>query len=327
MRGMKQSAIATGIIGLTVVLCLVLWPWAVHAELVDRIVAIVNNDVILLSELQQEMKPYVEQVKKRGYTPEQEKKMLFKLREDLLNRMIDKKLTDQEVKRYGISVDDDELNATIERIKSANLMTDEDLRKALKAQGMTYDEYRKHIREQILRERLMSMEVKSKIVVTRQDVQHYYDTHLKEYTSERKVLLHHITYPLGADADATAWQVARQQMSAIMAKLKAGTPFVKLESVQPPLRAGNLGEFRMEILAPVIRAAVSTLSAGQHTPLLKTDQGLQIFYVEKISGGKKKPLSDVAAAIRQKLYEKMVNDKFTAWLDKLRNQSNIKVIL
>ena len=83
----------------------------------DRVVAVVNDDIIPLFELNQAVKPYVDRIEALGYSLEKKRKMLFKVREDILNQLIDKKLTDQEIKRSKITVSEKEVDSAIERFK------------------------------------------------------------------------------------------------------------------------------------------------------------------------------------------------------------------
>ena len=121
------------------------------AEVVDRIVATVNDEIILLYDLNRTIKPYVDRIKASKYSYEKERQMLFKIREDALNMLIEQKLADQEIKRYKISVSDQEINNAIEGIKKTTFITDEELREELSRQGLTIEEYRKQIKEEILR--------------------------------------------------------------------------------------------------------------------------------------------------------------------------------
>ncbi len=98
---------------------------ALGAELIDRIVAVVNNDLIALEELNNQLKPYLEKISAMGYPPDKQRQMIFKVREDVLNHMIDQKLTDQEIARYNITASDKEVDNAIERVKKTNSLTDE----------------------------------------------------------------------------------------------------------------------------------------------------------------------------------------------------------
>ena len=132
-----------------------LWP-ARGAELVDRVVAVVNDDVILLSELQEAIKPYVQRLSGLNYPPEKAAQMRFKIREDILDQLIDRQLTDQEVRRLGLSVEAAEIDSAIERIKQTNFLTDETLREAIAKQGYSLAEYRSNVSQQILRSKLVN---------------------------------------------------------------------------------------------------------------------------------------------------------------------------
>ena len=145
--------------------CFIFINQAKCAEVVDRIVAVVNDDIIILSELNQTLKPFAGRLKELGYSPEKERKMLFKVRSDILNQLIDQKLADQEIKRFNITVSEKEIDNAIERIKEASSYTDEELREELTVQGLGMEEYRESIKEQILRAKLINWEIKSKIVI------------------------------------------------------------------------------------------------------------------------------------------------------------------
>lgn len=153
---------------------------AEKAEVIDRIVAVVNEDVVTLSDLNEELAPYDAKIRQMNYPLEKEMQVRFKLREDMINQLVEKKLTDQLVARKDIRIGEEEVDASIERVKSLNQLTDEALRDQLAKQGIDYKAYRSEIRSQLLRNRLVSYEVKSKIVITDEDVTAYYTENKKE---------------------------------------------------------------------------------------------------------------------------------------------------
>lgn len=150
------------------------------AEVIDRIVAVVNDDVVTLSDLNEALAPYEPKIRQMNYPLEKEMQVRFKLREDMISQLVEKKLTDQLVARKDIHIGEEEVDRAIERVKSLNRFTDESLRAQLKAQGVDYETYRSEIRSQLQRNRLVSYEVKSKIVITDEDIQAYYDENKKE---------------------------------------------------------------------------------------------------------------------------------------------------
>jgi peptidyl-prolyl cis-trans isomerase SurA len=299
-------------------------------EVIDRIVAVVNEDIILLSELNQRMRPYVQEVRKQGFDLDRERKMLFKVREEMLNRLVDEKLTDQEIKRNGIQVDESEIDSTIERIKKSNYFTDEDLRRFLEQQEMTMEQYRKQIKEQFLRSRLVTYEVKSKIVITDEEIQAYYDSHPELYSGEISYRLRNILMRVPEYATDSEKQAVHERMQQLKSQIEAGASFADLATAhsQSPTAAdgGYVGEFKRDMLSPQILAALDGLAAGQTTDVLDTELGLQLFYLDAINRSEGKSLDTVRAEIQQKLYTEVVDKKFVSWLEDLRSQSHIKII-
>ena len=117
------------------------------AQVVDRIVAVVNEDIITLTDLNQAAQPYVERISAAGATLEKKQMLVAKLRQDLLNQLIDEKLSQQEIKRAGITVSDKEIDMSIARIKAANFADDDQMMASLAARGVTLEEYRQETRK------------------------------------------------------------------------------------------------------------------------------------------------------------------------------------
>ncbi len=298
------------------------------AEIIDRIVAIVNDDIITLSELEQADAPYREKIKNMNYLNEKEREMLFKVRQDILKRLIDDKLTDQEVKRSQITVSENEVNAAIERIKEANFLTDEQLREGIKAQGITMLEYRQTMKDQILRRRLVNLEVKSKVVITDEDIKAYYEKHKDGLDTNRKYHLWNITMRVPPLATKDQIQAIYRQMEDVRSKFLHGEAFNELVKSYEPYRlvdGGDLGTFPYSGLAPKLQKAIEDLHSGDITQVIETDTGFQLFYIQSIENLSEKPITEVSSEIEEKLYNEIVNRKFEAWVDELRSRSHIKI--
>ncbi len=300
------------------------------AKVVDRIVATVNDEIVLLYDLNQTIKPYVDSIKASNYSYEKERQMLFKLREDALNMLIEQKLADQEIKRHKISVSNQQINNAIEGIKKTTFITDEELREKLKRQGLTLEEYRKQIKEEILREKLISREVKSKIVITSEDIKTYYKNHKDVYSGKKRYHLRNIIMKVAANADETEKLMIFNKIEAVLSELKQGEAFDKLARIysDSPLASegGDLGLFEVKDLSPQLQEAVKVLKEGEYTPVLDTDQGYQILYVQEIKKSPGKTLEESTPEISQKLYKDTVNIKYASWLKDLKSRSHIKII-
>lgn len=303
---------------------------AAASEVLDRIVAVVNEDIILLSELREQMEPYVQRIRQQEFDLDKERQMLFKVREEMLNRLVDEKITDQEIKRNDIQVDEAEIDSTIERIKAANTFTDEDLRHFLEQDQMTMEQYRDRIREQVLRTRLVNYQVKSKIVITEEEIRAYYDSHPAIYGGKLRYHLRNILMRVPDYSTDTEKQALQEQMQQLRSQIEAGESFADLARAysQSPAAAdgGDIGEFAKETLSPQIQAALDGLNPGQTTAVLDTDQGFQLFYVEAVNRTEGNPLESVRGEIHQKLFAEVVDKKFVSWLEDLRSQSHIKII-
>ena len=303
---------------------------AQEAELVDRIVAVVNNDIITLYELNRAFKPYEENIKALKYDAEKERQTLFRVRRDLLDQLINSQLADQEAKRDQISVDEKEIDTTIERLKERRNMTDEQLREGLAVQGLTMEEYRKEVKEQILRTKLVNRKVKSRVVITTEDIKDYYDRHKDKYAGEKKYYLWNIFARLSSMTDTYEKESALRQMEDIAAELKQGRPFEalvdELDDSSSVVRGTDLGLYRLEELSEQLRKVVEKMKAGEFTEVLDTDFGYQILYVQKIEVTESKALETVESEIQQTLYDEYVDSEYRDWLEELRKRSHIRII-
>lgn len=296
-------------------------PSAVKGEVVDRIVAVVNDDIILQSELNRELQPIIQQIQSAGYEDQKKKEMTYKYREDILDKMIEEKLTRQEIERKKIFVSEKEIDSAVEQIKRANYYTDEELRGMLITKGMDMDAYRDLIKEQILQSKLVDLEIKSKVVITPSDIQSYYEKNKEKYKGEKKYHLRNLMMPISSFAGEKEKSDARQRMESIRVRLKNGQPFDKTDTVGRDI--GFVGENK---LSPQLREALKDLNPGEYSEVLDTDQGMQIFYVQDIQFDTGKSLGDASAEIERSLYNDIVKKRFRDWMDELRENSHIKII-
>ena len=309
-----MTTLAAGIVG------------AQQAEVVDRIVAVVNGDIITLYDLNRAFKPYEENIKALKYEPEKERQTLFQVRKDILSQLIDSQLADQKIKREQIEVSQKEIDTTIERMKEARSFTDEQLREGLAAQGLTMEEYRKEIESQILRTKLVNREVKSKIVITKEDIKAYYDRHQEKYAGEKKYYLWNI-FIKASDYEK---EDALKAIKSVESRLKQGSAFEtmvkELNAIASAVKGTDLGLYRHDELSKELRKVVDELKGGEFSEVLDTNFGYQMIYVQKIEDSPAKPLEAVESEIQQILYNEFVDNKYQEWLEDLRTRSHIQVI-
>jgi len=297
-------------------------------EFVDRIVAKVNDEIILLSELNEALKSYTGKVNNYSASDEKRQELIFKLREDVLNQLVEKKLSEQQIKELGIRIEDGEIDNTIERIKESNFFTDETLRKMLAEKGMTLDQYRGKIKEQILRAKLIDYEVKSNIIVTKEDIEAYYNDHHKEYSGTSQYHLRNIIMKTPGFSEGK--QQVLEKMKVILLRLKQGEAFADLAMTysESPIAAngGDIGLFKPDDLVKNIRDSVEKINPGEVTDIIDTDLGYQIFYLEEIVTTEGITLEKATPAIEESLYKQELENKFKAWISDLKEEAHIQLI-
>jgi len=328
---MKRQSIRTKFFSLLIILCsLALGAAAGYTELVDRIVAIVNDDAITLSELNEAYLPFAQQIREANNPPEVEREMIFKLRQEILNKLIDQKLTDQETERLQVSVNDKEVDQRIEQIKSEHFLTEEDIRKTLAAQGHTLEGYRERIKEQLLRVKLINIEVKSKIAVSGKEIQDYYEEHKEEYQGGQKYHLRTILIKASPSAGADQKKVALEKIKSIVRELKSGAAFDELARKYSQdgtaAAGGDLGLFTLDELLQEFQETVLWMAEGQISPVLETPKGYQILMLQEIKKIPGKTLEEARIEIQERLYRELVGEKYNAWLKRLRERSYVKII-
>ena len=300
------------------------------AELVDRIVAEVNEDIITQKELNELIENYQKRLQSQETSIEQQRKMMSRIRKEALNTLIDQTLERQQIEVHKLSVSEQTVNNVIEDVKKTNFLNDEQLVQQLAREGHTLDSYREHLKKQVLRSKLLNREIRSKVVLTENDVKTRYEAEQSKYGGEIKYHLHNILMSVPGDGNPEAKAEVARAMEDVLQKFEAGTPFDELARTysQSSLASegGNLGLFGLEDLSPQIRNAVKNLSAGQATPVLDTDMGLQIFYVAKIAKTPGVPYEDVRAKIEKELYDEILEKKFRLWLQGLRKKAHIRIL-
>ncbi|MBW2179365.1 MAG: SurA N-terminal domain-containing protein [Deltaproteobacteria bacterium] len=301
------------------------------AEVIDRIVAVVNSDIIVLTDLNRELKPAVAQIKAQNLPEDQEKEELSKYREVMLNQLINQALIDQEIKRYGISVSDEEVDQSITRIRESKFLTEERFEEELKKNmGLSMDEYREKSKDQLLRMKLINSQVQSKVVITDKDREQYYEQFEEEFAGGKRYHLRNIIMRVSSDTSEAEKEKIEKKMEKVFEELKQGAAFAavadKYSESSTNGEGGDLGFFRFNDLSPQLKEVLADKSEGEFTSVLDTELGYQILYVEKIEDDTGKSLEEASPEIDKQIYNASVNIKFQSWLMELRKQSHIKII-
>jgi peptidyl-prolyl cis-trans isomerase SurA len=293
------------------------------AELVDRILAVVNNDIVTLSEFNKTYAKLAMQIRASNYSTEKQSELLSNLNTQVLDTLIKEILTEQQARTLQIEIDDKEMDDAINQIKEKHHYTDNEFERILEMQGSSIQEYREHVRKQKIQSQLVGYMVQSKVVITDDDIAAYYDSHLEQYQPKTTYHLRTILKRLNTDQSRTV-------MDKALAAFEAGTPFenVAKEYSDPPFNesGGLLGNYTLDQLSLQIQNAIKNLNIGACTSVLQTDQGFQILYLENITQEGGQTLEEASTDIRNMLYQTKMEQRYHAWIDDLKSKSHIKII-
>ncbi|MBE0597940.1 MAG: peptidyl-prolyl cis-trans isomerase, partial [Desulfuromonadales bacterium] len=190
-------------------------PLTGRAETVNRIAAVVNDEVITTYQLEKEL-------------AEQGVEKSPAARRQALEALIEETLISQRVEALGLKVTEEELEAAIEDVQRQNKLTREQLVEALRSQGMEFTEYRENLRRQILRFKLLGREVQAKVEVTSQEVRDYFRAHIDDYREAPNVRLNRLTFPIPPRASEEQMATIRQQAAEALARLRGGESFTSV---------------------------------------------------------------------------------------------------
>lgn len=300
------------------------------AEVADRIVAVVNNEIITLSELNEEGKPYFQALIKQVPT-EQLQHEMQKLRQEVLSHLIDQRLIEQQATKLEIKISDDEITQTIETMLSENHATKDELNKDLAAKGLTEEQYRKQLKSQILQSRLINHEVRSKVVITDEKINQYYK---EKYVDQQGITSGYHLLQIGFlwDDQGKKKTVDEARIAAESAKkrLDAGENFGDVARSVSDLPSkedgGDIGIFQENELAAYMKDAVLAMKPGETSGIIETPAGLQILKLLSQSGDQSSapPLMEVKKDIENQLYKQEGEQLFKKWITELRANAFIK---
>jgi peptidyl-prolyl cis-trans isomerase SurA len=306
----------------------VLAPHRSSGEVLNRVVAVVNDDVITLYELNQKIRQMT------GLTAEtlrdKDERVYLETRRNILELMINEKCAREKIRELRIQIPPKQIDAAIESVKRRNRWTQEDLLAMLKKEGVTFEEYREEIKAQLERIELINAQVKSKILIREEQIAQYYEEHQKDFSSEETVQLAGIFLIRRNPKDEEEFRKLKVRGEDILARLKNGEDFAGLakEFSQGPGadEGGNLGTLKENQLDPELRKALGGLGVGQVTNLIIKANGIQILKLIKRQKAEAKSLEEVKENIYMTLYQEEVNRRYQTWIQELRKETYTKII-
>jgi peptidyl-prolyl cis-trans isomerase SurA len=304
---------------------LLLFALPVRAEVVSRIAAVVNDEIITTYRLDQVLAQRLQAERRPLSTVETEA-----LRRRVLSDLIDEALVRQRVAELGLKVTDEEVEAAILDVQNQNKLSREQLVAALRAEGMTFDEYRENLRNQIQRFKLLGREVQSKVEVTNQEIRDYFREHIDDYREPPTVRLSQLTFPIPAKASPERIEAVRTKAAAALERLRRGESFAAVLATCQTEKNGegcDLGTFVEGELTPSFAAAVRDLGQGETSELVEMPEAFYILQVAERTPGRIRQFDAVKGEIERKMKEQKTEEAFKKWAEGLRKNAYIDIRL
>jgi peptidyl-prolyl cis-trans isomerase SurA len=302
---------------------------------VEDIVARVNDQIITRSDYDRAMKELDDEARQHGATMQQ----ISEGHKDLLRNLIDQQLWLSKGKELGVTGETELINRLNEIRKQYNLATLEDLEKAAQQQGVSFEDFKANIRNQIVTQQVMRDEVGRRVSITPGEAQRYFEAHRQEYAQPESVRLSEILVSTGAPSSATPalpqpddpQKIAAAQAKAddIEAKLKSGADFAQLAKTSSEgttaSEGGDLGQYRRGALAKVLEDATFSLKPGEYTQPIRTRQGFVILKVDQHVPGGIPQYKDVQQDVEQAYYESKMMPAVRDYLTKMREDAYVEL--
>lgn len=297
-----------------------------RAEVVDRIVAVVGNEVITERELDQLYNG--DELGLMKADPLSGVEAPHMTREEYLDRLIEAKVIEQEVKRQGIRIDVLEVEKAIDRKRESLGLTEDEFIRALALQGISIEEYREQVKNQLITYRLIGQEVRGEIEVTDEDVLAYYRQHPDQFEEKDKYHLRHIFIAFPANGNTAERKQAVDRLQALRQRALKGEDFTELaknhsQSPTAP-NGGDLGWFELPELLPEFREQVLRLQPGELSPVFVHGNGAHLLLLVEVSRGQVQPLDEVKDHIRDIIFQQYTMERYDLWLERLKARTHIE---
>ena len=314
--------------------CVFLLPGAAFSELVDKVVAVVNDDIITLSEVEEEAAGLYMAIAQNN-SGESLLQALEKARATTLDGLIVRRLIAQKAEQFNVTVSDTEIENGYEEVRSRSGLSESAFIEELEESGMTEQSYRSNIAAQILQGKIVSFDVRSKIIITEPMILDYYDENYTYRVEKGSYYLLQIGFAWDNDTDPAEpegkKERTRKRAERVHNLALNGQNFKmlakKFSDLPSASDGGDIGTFTLDEMAPTMRTAVASLAQGSISEIVATDAGYQFF---KLLSGDDNAIVITASyeeakdEIKQKLYEEKLKEAYSEWVIELKEKAYIQ---
>jgi parvulin-like peptidyl-prolyl isomerase len=304
-------------------------PIGLSEAVVDRVVAVVNQEIITLSEVEKWVDPMRQEIATEDRFENREQ--MQTLYRQVLEKLIEEKLIDQEVKKSGVKIPSKEIDAALEEIKRRNAVTEEDFQKALALEGLTIETYKKQIEKGLQRQKLISWSVKVESKPEERDLREFYQKNVARYRTNETYRASHIlfTIPKGAVPDEIR-EIGKKAQS-VLEKIKGGADFGEMALLYSQdasnKNRGDLGYFKKGELFPAFEKEALRLKVGEVSGLVRTEFGFHIIKLLDRKGMEPLPFEEVKDKVKIDYREAEIEKGFKQFLSTLKEKAVIEIKL
>ena len=318
------------LLSIMIVLAVGLFGGTCRAKIIDKIVAIVNGEIITLSEL--DLYP---PTPTGGFpttpNPLEQGGEILESQRGILDYLIEEKLIDQQCRKRGIKVSQRDIDAAIEDVKRAHGVNHEQLKLALTADGVSWEEYQQRIGEQIKRMRLISHVVRRDFTLDDDALRRFYAQNIQRFKEPDQIRISHILVMIPQNADDLLVAALRHKGKTILERLRRGDDFRELARLYSDdasgKTGGDLGFFKRGELLPELEGIAFNLKPGEISGLVWTKIGFHIVKITERREGHVIPFEDVTEKVKGQYVGEQSERLFKDWLKELKAQSFIEVKL
>ncbi len=300
-------------------------PITTNGVVVEDVIARVNDQVITRTEFERAQDGLVQEAKQESWSQAE----LADKQHTLLRDMIDQQLLLSKGKDLGVNGDAEVTRQLDDIRKRANLPDMESLEKAATEQGVSYEDFKQNIRNQVITQQVVRDEVGRHLNITPSQEQAFYQAHTKEFEQPEQLHLSEILVTTPDPATDAQVAAAQTKADAVEAKLKTGGAFADLaksSSGGPTASAGgDLGDFKRGMLGDVLEKATFDLPVGEYTAPIRTRQGFVILKVDSHQKAGTPPLQSVEGQVQEGLYMTLLQPALRTYLTQARQDAYVEV--
>lgn len=305
----------TGLIVISICVCFCFS--AGSAKLVNRIVAVVNGEIITLHDLEQQVDDSVSGMDQRR--PRDPGRKLARQRR-ILEAMINDKLIVQEAEKFEIEVSDAEIENQIQQIQSENNLSQEEFTQVLQEQGMDMEQYRQALRKEVKKNRILSNMVRQKVVVSEDEIMEFYKQHQDAYNQPKQVHLRIIVHPSKTRLEQVRQTIASGEITFAQAANS-------LSQGPGANQGGDLGTFMWKDLKAEWQEMLSDMRTGEMSPVFSLQGSYALLFLENLADKQVQPFQQVKNDIREQIYAQKLEQRYKEYMQGLREKAVIDVRL